>query len=119
MPERMPPDDDPIIRSLRDAGIRPLPLGRSARIGPPRRPPKIVLALLALLIAALLLVPAIATRLSDWLWYREIGFERVFLTKIIAQWALGVPAALLAFAVLYGNARLALRGLDRESPRRE
>ena len=57
----------------------------------------------------LLLMPAVAARLSDWLWYREIGFERVFLTKIVAQWTLGGIAAVIAFAVFYGNVRLALR----------
>src|SRR6266576_2848362 len=43
--------------------------------------------------------------------FREIGFERVFLTKIATQWIIGPIAGLIAFAVLYGNARYALRGL--------
>ena len=55
-------------------------------------------------------MPFLAGRLADWLWYRETGFERVFLTKVVAQWALGIPTALVAFAFLYGNARVALRG---------
>ena len=106
----MPPDDDPIIRSLRDAGIRPLhPSGDGPRTKAPR-------ALILTIVAAFvvfILVPFAAGRLADWLWYREVGFERVFLTKVIAQWALGVPTALLAFAMFYGNARLALRGRQR------
>src|SRR5688500_13151631 len=106
MPERMPPDDDPIIRSLRDAGIRPLhPPGSEPNVRIPR---SVVLSIAAVL-ALLLFLPFAAGRLADWLWYREIGFERVFFTKIIAQWVLGVPTALVAFAVLYGNARFALR----------
>jgi hypothetical protein len=52
--------------------------------------------------------PAIARRLTDWLWYAEIGFERVFLTKIVAQWLLGAIAAVIAFGVFYANVRLAL-----------
>ena len=109
MPEHMPPDDDPIIRSLRDAGIRPLP-PRRAR--PSASGPRRVVVLLVLGLAILLLwfVPAIVRRLSDWLWYREIGFERVFFTKIVAQWSLGVIAGIAAFAILYGTARWALRG---------
>jgi uncharacterized membrane protein (UPF0182 family) len=107
MPERMPPDDDPIIRGLREAGIRPLrPPG--ARHGFPV--PRSVLLLIVLVVVVLGFFPFLAGRLADWLWYREIGFERVFLTKIVAQWVLGVPTALVAFAVLYGSARFALRG---------
>src|SRR5678816_2280096 len=107
MPERMPPDDDPIIRSLRDAGIRPL---HPAGGGPGTRVPRSVLVLIAGVFVLLLLVPFVAGRLADWLWYREIGFERVFFTKIIAQWSLGIVSAIIAFAFLYANARIAMRG---------
>ena len=107
MRERMPPDDDPIIRGLREAGIRPLrPDGPKHGFPIPRS----VLLLVGIVLVVLGLVPFVAGRLADWLWFREIGFERVFLTKIVAQWALGVPAALVAFAFLYINARVALRG---------
>jgi uncharacterized membrane protein (UPF0182 family) len=108
MTHSMPPDDDPIIRSLHAAGLRPPPPHGPA-IG--RRPPFLV-AGIVLLIVVLFLIPASTGKLSDWLWYREIGFERVFFTQIIAQWALGVGASALAFAFLYANARIALRGLD-------
>ncbi|HJR66939.1 MAG TPA: UPF0182 family protein [Gemmatimonadaceae bacterium] len=57
----------------------------------------------------LLFVPAVARRVTDWMWYREIGFERVFLTKIVAQWILGGIAGVIAFVIFYGNVRLALR----------
>ena len=110
MSERMPPDDDPIIRSLRDAGIRPLhPSGGAPGTSVPRS----VLLIIAAVLVVLLFVPFAAGRIADWLWYREIGFERVFFTKVIAQWVLGLPTALLAFVVLYGNARFALRGEPR------
>src|SRR4051794_17025202 len=107
MPERMPPDDDPIIRGLREAGVRPLRPPRPRLELPVRRS---TLVLIAIVLLALALVPFLSGRLADWLWYKETGFERVFLTKIVAQWALGLPTALVAFAVLYGNARFALRG---------
>ena len=108
MNERIPPDDDPIIRSLRNAGIRPLrPLiPGEVRV---RRGRRVVFVLIVVFVL-LMVIPAIAERLADWLWYREIGFERVFFTKIVAQWALGLPAGLIAFAVLYGSARFALGG---------
>ena len=63
----------------------------------------------------LLAIPAAASRITDWLWFREIGFERVFLLKIGAQWAMGAVAFVLAFAALYGNARFALRGMERSA----
>ena len=107
MSEHMPPDDDPIIRGLREAGIRPL---RPIRAGRDSQVPRSAILLIAIVLVVLAFLPFLASRLADWLWYREIGFERVFLTKVIAQWVLGVPTALLAFTVLYANARVAMRG---------
>jgi uncharacterized membrane protein (UPF0182 family) len=108
-----PQDDDPFVRSLREAGIRPLRLKPVKGGRTPRRTRLVILGI-GLLIVALLLTPALAARLADWLWFREIGFERVFLTRIAAQWAIGLAAGVLALLVLYGNARFALRGIDPE-----
>jgi uncharacterized membrane protein (UPF0182 family) len=59
--------------------------------------------LLFVVVAVLLLgIPALATAVTDWLWFREIGFERVFTLKITAQLLLGSVALLLGFTVLYG-----------------
>jgi len=55
-------------------------------------------------------LPFAARRIADWLWYRDVGFERVFLTKIVAQWTLGLGVGVIAALVLYVNVRLALRG---------
>lgn len=65
---------------------------------------------LVLLFVAAIVLPFAAGRLADWLWYRDIGFERVFLTKIVAQWTLGLGVGVVAAIVLYANVRLALRG---------
>ncbi len=78
---------------------------------PDRLRRRIFLLFLAFFIGALLL-RAGATRITDWFWFKEIGFERVFLLQIGAQWSLGLLAGLGGFAVLYGNARLALRGIE-------
>ena len=110
MRDQTPDDDDPFIRSLREAGIRPL-RPRSAGIVPTGRARLIVLGV-GVFVLVFMLLPAVATQLADWLWFREIGFERVFLTKVLAGWAIGGAAAVLAFLVLYGNARFALFGLD-------
>ncbi len=63
----------------------------------------------------LLALPAAAERITDWLWFREVGFERVFLLKLGAQWALGFGGGLIAFGLIYGNARFALRGIERSA----
>ncbi len=72
-----------------------------------------VLVVLALLV--LLAIPAAATVYTDWLWFQEVGFTRVFTLRITAQLLLGGVALLGGFAVLYGNARIALRGLERNA----
>ncbi len=104
-----PDDRDSIDELLRQIGPRgagsegsgaPMRLSRRARWG---------LAALVTGLVVLLVMPAIARRLTDWLWYAEIGFERVFLTKLVAQWLLGGVAAVVGFAIFYGNVWLALR----------
>jgi uncharacterized protein len=104
-----PEDRDSIDELLRGIGQR----GLGTEVSPPHQPlPRRVRWALVGILAGfvlLLVMPAIARRLTDWLWYSEIGFERVFFTKIVAQWLLGAVAAAIAFAVFYGNVRLALR----------
>ena len=46
---------------------------------------------------------------TDWLWFREIHFESVFVTSLGWRVALFAIGALLAFAFVYGNVRLATR----------
>jgi uncharacterized membrane protein (UPF0182 family) len=71
-----------------------------------RRPLWLPLVLLALLAIG----PALVRFHADVLWFREIGFARVFATELLTRGALFVAVALLAFAVLWTNARAALRG---------
>ncbi len=56
----------------------------------------------------------IAVALTDMLWFQEVGFERVFWLKLGAEWSLGLVVGVAAFALLYANARLALRGVETE-----
>jgi uncharacterized protein len=67
----------------------------------------------ALISGALLLLvffPAVITFHADILWFREVGFTRVYTTEIFARIALFLVVGVLAFAALYGNARFAQRG---------
>ena len=87
------------------------PVERELRIGggqPRGRAVRYVVLLLAILFVV---APVIATRIADWLWYSDVGFARVFLTKILAQWTLALAAGVGGFAILYTNARIALRGV--------
>ncbi|MEO7520304.1 MAG: UPF0182 family protein, partial [Gemmatimonas sp.] len=106
----MPPRNNrpTIVRAWRDPDGSGTP--RTARegggsAGTRRALPFLILLLLGLLFFA----PAAAGRYTDWLWFREIGFERVFLLKVVAQWTLGLVAGIITFMLLYGNGRVALR----------
>ncbi|MFN2567739.1 MAG: UPF0182 family protein [Gemmatimonadaceae bacterium] len=103
MSESEEPRETPIIRALPGGGRR------SAQ-PPDARQRARLLGGFALIMLALALIPFATHRLADWLWYRDLGYERVFLTKIAAQWALGVAGGLAAFAILFANVRVALRG---------
>src|SRR5687767_14676663 len=112
MPPRRPfdSDDDPPISGPVGGAVPRWPnrIGPAGPAGRRRR-----LGLMGTLIAIFVLISVfrfLTTRGVDWLWYRELGFERVFLTMVLAQWALFVPALLVSFGVLYANARVALAG---------
>ena len=91
------------------------PFVREIRLPPQRGSPnwlRITLIVVAVFIAVGL---PVAARLADWLWYKQVGFERVFLTKVAAQWALGLAAGLCGFLLTYVNGRIALRGVARKN----
>ncbi len=77
-----------------------------------RRPGRLVLLAVLLLFAAVMLVPALASFLTDWWWFQNIGYGRMFGIEQVTRGALLGGTGLLAFAVLYGNLRLAQRGLS-------
>jgi uncharacterized membrane protein (UPF0182 family) len=61
-------------------------------------------------IAVLLIVvfaKNIATFVTDYFWYRELGYARVFVTMLTAQAGVTVLAGLVALVVIYGNLLLA------------
>jgi uncharacterized protein len=112
MTDRPRPEDDPILRLLSEVQGTPV-RGTGGPAGPAGpHGGKAFFYLSIFFFASFIVVPLITSRLVDWLWFQEIGFERIFLTRIAAQWALGIGAFLLAFAVLYGNARLAMFGME-------
>src|SRR6266513_2473062 len=83
---------------------RPAP----ARLPPlPRSLRRIVLWGLAAIFVAMVVVPWLASFFTDWLWFREIGFQTVFTTSLIWRIVLFFVGAAFAFAYFYGNVRIA------------
>ena len=69
--------------------------------------------LIVLLAALLLAVPSVAVFYTDWLWFKEVGFESLFLRRINAQALIFAVAFVGAFLVLSVNLRYARRALNR------
>ncbi len=80
--------------------------------GRPQRPSvrKIALAVSAVLFLAFVVFPWLSGFVTDWLWFREIHFEPVFLTSQLWRAALFLAGGVLAFSLVYGNIRIATRG---------
>ena len=74
-------------------------------------PIRLVIVLLALLL--LISVPSFAEIYTEWLWFGETGFQPIFLKSLATKGLLGIAAFLGAFAFLFANLRLAVRGPDR------
>src|ERR671936_382196 len=81
----------------------------------PRQSSRGLRATIIAVVALVIVVPVIATRLADWLWYIDVGFERVFITKIVAQWILGLAAGIGGFLILYNKASIVMRGLAKRN----
>jgi uncharacterized membrane protein (UPF0182 family) len=69
------------------------------------------LPLLLVLVFLATALPAIATFYTDWLWFKELGYESVFLRSLSAQTAVSITTGLVVFALLAGNMVVALRTL--------
>jgi uncharacterized membrane protein (UPF0182 family) len=66
-----------------------------------------VLWIVAAIFFALIIVPWLASFFTDWLWFREIGFQTVFTTSLIWRIGLFIVGGALTFAYFYGNVRMA------------
>src|SRR5256885_6845549 len=78
---------------------------------PPRRRRRLGLVVLVVLFALLLLFSNLVPLVAEWLWFQALGYERVFTTRLVAEALLGVAVGGLLFAFLFGNLRVAPRGL--------
>src|SRR2546422_1045205 len=80
-----------------------LPLRRGRR--------RVAVWLLAGLGLLILFVSPLVGLLAEWPWFSALGYERVFATRLVASFTLGVLAGGVAFAFLYANLRFAQRGI--------
>ena len=60
-----------------------------------------------MLFVAVVAIPWLASFATDWLWFREVNFESVFLTSLAARALLFLGVGVFAFAFLYLNLRQA------------
>lgn len=60
----------------------------------------IIVAIFALLI---LFGSGLVALYTDWLWFKDLGFERVFTTRLLTQIEVGLVFGILFFAIIYGN----------------
>jgi uncharacterized membrane protein (UPF0182 family) len=68
---------------------------------------------LLLVVALLFVVPSVVAFYTDWLWFRELGYEGLFLRRINAQFAVFGATFLAVFLFLFVNIRLAARAMQR------
>jgi uncharacterized protein len=68
---------------------------------------RIVLWGVATLFAAFIVIPWLASFVTDWLWFKEVGFQTVFATSLIWRVVLFFVGGAFAFAYFYGNVRIA------------
>jgi hypothetical protein len=64
-------------------------------------------------ITLLVIVPWMGSFVVDWLWFKEVGFESVFIRSFLWSVGLFLLRGALAFAFIYGNVRLAGPRTDR------
>jgi uncharacterized protein len=77
----------------------------------PQRIPRFVLLLAGIVV--LTGIPSFAEFYTDWLWFKELGYEQVFLKSLSARATIGMAVGLAVFAFLWLNLRISLRLLRR------
>src|SRR5690349_11516746 len=71
------------------------------------------ITLLVLIASALLFLPSAVEFYTDWLWFGEVGFQRVYARTLATQSTLWVGAFAVAFGLLSLDLRVAFRVLTR------
>ncbi|HEY1953765.1 MAG TPA: UPF0182 family protein [Gemmatimonadaceae bacterium] len=86
------------------------------RPAPGRLPPlprsfrRFVIGLVAAFFGAFIVIPWLASFVTDWLWFDQVGYQTVFLRSLVWRAGLFVVGGALAFGYFYGNVRIARGG---------
>ncbi len=74
---------------------------------------RIVLLVLAFVVLMVLMagIPGFLNFLADWYWFSALGYDTVFLTRLVTKVVLWSTVTIVSFAVLFVNVRIALRGI--------
>src|SRR5438132_4114426 len=75
--------------------------------------PRTIIWLIVLAVVLLFVVPSAAGFYTDWLWFKELGNEGVFLRTLNAQTLVFAATFAVVFLFLYANFRLARRSVAR------
>lgn len=70
---------------------------------------RLQLLVFLVVLAVAVVWPSAAVFYTDWLWFGELGYSEIFTISLATKLGLGFSAAVLAFAWLFANFRLALR----------
>jgi uncharacterized membrane protein (UPF0182 family) len=74
---------------------------------PPRRPRVLTIVVLVVLFFGLPFLTWLATLLTDYLWFVDLAQQQVFITTWVSRLATGALFGVIAFALLFVNARIA------------
>lgn len=83
------------------------------RPGPGRLPPmppsfrRFIIGIVALFFVTMIVIPWLASFITDWLWFHEVGFQTFFIRSLVWRIGLFLFGGALSFAYFYGNVRLA------------
>ena len=80
-------------------------------MSPSTRRIRLWLILLAAVVLALIVVPSLAGLLTDWWWFREVGFQVVFTRSVLARGDLFLAGFAVTALILHLNLRVAQRGI--------
>ena len=60
-----------------------------------------------------LVVPSFAGFYTDWIWFKQVGFDQLFIRTLSSKLILGGAVFAIAFSVLLGGLRYALRDMTK------
>jgi uncharacterized protein len=75
----------------------------------------ILLIIFSLIFIGLTVFFNLINLITDWFWFKEIGFENIFTTILSAKIKLGLITSLITFVLVYLNLKIALR-ITRHKP---